>query len=277
MKLHSPGSMVCGLIWLLPLAVALAAGKHELVQRKTQAGATIFGYKDTPVLPWTDGKYCVHDPDRPVPKHVTPAPPSDQPSTEIAPSDAVVLFDGKDLSKWQPSPWKLEDGSVEAGSGSLVTREAFGDCQLHLEWMAPTAPSGHLMNRGNSGVFLMGQYEIQIFDSHRSHAEHIYPDGQAAAIYGETPPLVNACRAPGEWQSYDIIFTAPVFDGDKLVKPAAVTMLHNGVLVHQNRQIMGPIAHLRIAPYRPHEPELPLSLQGHGSPVRFRNIWIRRL
>jgi hypothetical protein len=123
----------------------------------------------------------------------------------------------------------------------------------------------------------MGRYEIQIFDSHWDHAEHIYPDGQAAAIYGETPPLVNACRAPGEWQSYDITFTAPVFDGDELIERAKVTVLHNGVRVHVDREIMGPIAHLRVAPYRPHAPELPLNLQGHGSPVRFRNVWIRRL
>jgi len=132
-----------------------------------------------------------------------------------------------------------------------------------------------MMSRGNSGVLLMGTYEIQIFDSHPQHAEQIYPDGQAASIYGQTPPLVNACRRPGEWQSFDIVFTAPVFADGKLAKRATVTLLHNGVPVHRNQEIMGPMAHCRIAPYEPHPAKLPLALQGHGSPVRFRNVWIR--
>ena len=173
--------------------------------------------------------------------------------------------------------WVAPDGWVEAGEGSLVTKQAFGDCQLHVEWMAPTEPPPHLTSRGNSGVILMGQYEIQIWDSHPSHAEQIYPDGQAASIYGQTPPRVNACRAPGEWQSFDIVFTAPVFEGEKLARPAFVTMFHNGVLVHLNQQIMGPMAHAQIIPYSPHPAKLPLVLQGHGSPVRFRNVWIRPL
>jgi hypothetical protein len=266
-----------GVIVLLGWAsVTTAAPQRVLVERKTDFG-TIVGYRDTPLQPWTGDKYHVHDPDRPVPKPVVPGRPSTQDQVGSAPSDAIVLFDGKDLSQWEPSEWKVKDGYVEAGQGSLVTRRAFGDCQLHVEWMAPTEPPAHLMSRGNSGVILMRQYEIQIWDSYPGHAEHIYPDGQAASIYGQTPPLVNACLAPGQWQSFDIMFTAPVFEGDKLVKPAFVTMCHNGVLVHLNQQIMGPMAHRQIVPYQPHPAKLPLELQGHSSPVRFRNVWIRPL
>jgi len=270
-------------IWLMSLIVCLwtistAARGAELVERKTPSG-TVVGYKDTPLLPSTEGKYHVHDPDRPLPKHVetNPADTGDEPGK--APSDAIVLFDGRDLSRWKPSSWKVENGYAEVSQGHslLETKEPFGDCQLHLEWMAPTTPAGHMMDRGNSGVLLMGLYEIQIFDSHPMHAEQIYPDGQAASIYGQTPPLVNACRRPGQWQTFDIIFTAPVFQDEKLVKRATVTMLHNGVLVHESQEIMGPMTHRRIIPYQAHAAKLPLTLQGHGSPVRFRNMWIRPL
>lgn len=266
-----------GLMALLgsTLWAATAVG-NELISRKTESG-TIVGYKDTPLQPWTGNKYHVHDPDRPVPERVKPGPVPAENGPGSAPSDAIVLFDGEDLSKWKPSSWKPSDGSVEAADGSLQTKDAFGDCQLHVEWMAPTTPPSHMMSRGNSGVILMGLYEIQIFDSHHSHAEHIYPDGQAASIYGQTPPLVNACRPPGEWQSFDVVFTAPVFEDDKLARRATVTMFHNGVLVHLNQQIMGPMAHRVIVDYRPHPAKLPLVIQGHGSPVRFRNIWIRPL
>jgi hypothetical protein len=250
-------------------SLTATAAKHELVERESEYGK-VLGYKDTPLLPWTDNKYRVHDPDRPVPKHVE----TGEISPTAAPADAIILFDGKDLDQWQPSSWKLVDGGVEAGQGSLETKDAFGSCRLHIEWMVPTSPPKHMMSRGNSGVFFMRVYEIQIFDSHPSHAEHIYPDGQTAAIYGETPPLVNACRKPGEWQSFDIEFTAPVFEDGKLVKRARVTMRHNGVEVHRDQEIMGPCAHLHIRPYDVHAAKLPLTLQGHGSPVRFRNIWI---
>lgn len=244
----------------------------ELISRPIDGGEVV-GYKDTPILPWTEGKWHVHDPDRPYPAIVTPGQSSDS----RPPSDAIVLFDGNDLSKWQPSNWEVKDGSVVAGQGSLLSKDAFGDCQLHIEWMAPNAPSKQMMSRGNSGVILMTKYEIQIFDSHASNQTQIYPDGQAASIYGQTPPLVNACRKPGQWQSYDIFFTSPVFDDGKLVSPGKVTMLHNGVLVHLNQPIMGPMAHRVILPYEAHEAKLPLLLQGHGSPVQFRNIWIREL
>jgi len=255
----------------LPAMTAAVSGA-ELISRKTESG-TVVGYKDTPSLPWTDGKYCVHDPDRPVPKHVTAAAAT----PGLSPSDAIVLFDGRDVSRFKPTSWKLEGGYLEAGNGSLETKEAFGDIQLHIEWKAPQEPGAEFMNRGNSGVLLMGLYEIQIFDSHPVHPQQIYPDGQAASVYGQTPPLVNACRRPGEWQSFDMVFTAPVFDGEKLVKKATVTVFHNGVLVHNHQEIMGPMTHRAILPYRPHPPRLPLALQGHGSPVGFRNIWIRPL
>jgi len=261
---------------LLGVMLSAMPAAGELLTRKTESG-TIVGYKDTPLTPWTGDKYHVHDPDCPVPTRLIEesiiAPK--QPST--TPSNATVLFDGKDLSAWKPSSWKVADGAVTAGHGSLETKEAFGDCQIYLQWMTPTTISGNLMNRGNSGVLIMGRYEIQIFDSHPMHADQIYPDGQAASLYGQAPPLVNACRKPGEWQSFDIRFTAPVFEGDKLIKPASVNVWHNGVRVHRDQVVHGPMAHRRIAPYQPHPAKLPLVLQGHGSPVQFRDIWIRPL
>ena len=270
---HKPASYLALITLLGSTCVASVAAANELLTKKTESG-TIVGYQDTPLLPATGDKYHVHDVDRPIPTQVTPGAPSE---SGRPPSDAIVLFDGKDLSKWHDASWKTADGSVEAGDGSLETKEAFGDCQLHVEWMAPTTPPVRMMARGNSGVILMGLYEIQIFDSHASNAEQIYPDGQAASIYGQTPPLVNVCRAPGEWQSFDILFTAPVFEGDKLIRRATVTMLHNRVMVHLNQEIMGPMAHCQVVPYQAHPAKLPLVLQGHSSPVRFRNVWIRPL
>ncbi|NQU24029.1 MAG: DUF1080 domain-containing protein [Candidatus Nealsonbacteria bacterium] len=266
--------IACLLAVVALLLVGTLSPAAELVSRKGECG-TIVGYKDTPLLPATGGKYHVHDPDRPEPKYVDPGPAPELPGP--VPSDAIVLFDGQDLSAWEPTKWKVADGYVEAGGGSLVTRQPLGSFQLHIEWMAPATPATHMMSRGNSGVLLMGLYEIQIFDSHPVHDEQIYPDGQAASIYGQTPPLVNACRKPGQWQSFDIVFTAPEFDGDKLVSPGVATVCHNGVLVHNHQQITGPMTHRQILPYRGHAAKLPLALQGHGSPVRFRNIWVRPL
>lgn len=265
-----------GVVLVFSMMAVSNRAQSQLITRSTESG-TIVGYKDTPLLPATGGKYHVHDPDRPAPPIVTPGPPSAEDRASSAPSDAIVLFDGNDLSKWKPSTWKIADGAVEAGDDSLETNDAFGDCQLYLEWMAPATPPHRMMSRGNSGVILMGKYEVQIFDSHGTNEVQIYPDGQAASIYGQTPPRVNACRKAGEWQSFDIVFTAPVFEGDKLVTPATITMFHNGVLVHKNQEIMGPMAHRVIAPYEAHPAKLPLVLQGHQSPVRFRNVWIRPL
>jgi hypothetical protein len=212
----------------------------DLVYAKDGSG--VCGYKDTPILSWCG--WHVHDPDRPVPAKVATGR-QDAETPGSAPADAIVLFDGADLSKWQKTAWKVENGELIATDGPLATKDAFGDCHLHLEWMAPDPPVGDLFNRGNNGVMLMGLFEIQIFDS---FATQLYPDGQAASIYGQTPPLVNACRKPGEWQTYDIIFFAPVFEGAKLVRPARVTMLHNGLLVHHSEEVRGPTGHTASSP-----------------------------
>ncbi len=270
--------------WTLWAMFALAAcyspagscAQHPLTTRPTPTG-TIVGYVDTPTLPWTDHRYPVHDPDRPIPPIVIPREPGSPPPSAPPPSDAIVLFDGRDLAQWKPSSWTVSDGVLTVGTESIETRDAFGDCQLHLEFRAPTEPPDDLMNRGNSGVMLMGKYEVQVYDSWHEHPQQIYPDGQAAAIYGQTPPLVNASLPPGQWQAYDLVFTAPVFEGDRLVSPGLVTVFHNGVLVQLQEPIHGPVAHREILPYESHPAELPLVLQGHNCPVQFRNIWLRRL
>jgi hypothetical protein len=246
---------------------ALPALPDGLVYAKDGSG--VYGYKDTPKLPWCD--FLVHDPDRPAPKRIDPGSFS---ATASLPSDAVVLFNGKDLSAWQPTEWKLENAEIVAGKGSLSTKDSFGDIQLHLEWMAPADWEGPWHNRGNNGVVLMGLYEIQIFDSYN---EKLYPDGQCAAVYAQTPPLVNATRKPGQWQSFDIMFTAPKWDGDELLVPPRITMLHNGVLVHLNQEIFGETGHKVIPRQRRKVSTGPIILAGHDCPVRFRNIWVRKL
>lgn len=245
-------------------ASTLAAA--DLVQAKDGSG--VYGYKDTPKLPWCD--FLVHDPDRPAPKRIAVGPAPAKPAPP--PSDAIVLFNGKDLSQWQPGGARLVDGVMEATSGHLTSKAEFGRCQIHLEWLAPDPPSGPWYNRGNNGVFLMGLYEIQIFDS---YSEKIYPDGQAAAIYGQTPPLVNATRPPGQWQEFDIVFVPPVFEAGKLVEPARVTMFHNGLLVHLDAVIHGETNHRVLPEYKRQSSRGPLVFGGHDCPVRFRNVWVR--
>lgn len=205
------------------------------------------------------------------PPAVDPGPP---------PSDAVILFDGTHLEAWEdeqgrPARWKLEDGAmVVNGTGNLRTRRAFADCQLHIEWATPAKVEGEGQGRGNSGVFLMGRYEVQILDSWQNPT---YFTGQAGAIYGQTPPLVNASRPPGHWQSYDIIFRAPRRDASgRVIQPARITVFHNGVLVQDHVEIRGS-TYLDPPRYEPHPEKAPLMLQDHGNPVRFRNIWIREL
>ena len=255
------------------MAVLLAA-----VSAAQQPQAFAEGYTDTPFLP--GGHWRVHDLNRPHPAVVTPGAQCGQP-----PSDAIVLFDGKDLSNWQslekggalaPPKWKVGDGYFEVtpGAGHLVTREKFGDVQLHIEWASPAEAVSNSQGRGNSGVLFLSLYEIQVLDSYNNVT---YADGQAGAIYGQYPPLVNASRPPGEWQAYDIIFEAPRFDGDKVVEPAYLTVFHNGVLLHNRQPSLGPMKHKVLTRYEPHADELPLMLQGHGNPVRYRNIWVRRL
>jgi hypothetical protein len=238
------------------------------------------GFTDTPMLP--GGQWHVHDGNRPLPKVVTPGTCSTQEQAGRPPSDAVVLFDGTDLSHWRgrtgkPAAWKVEEGAlvIAPGTGEILSRDEFGDCQLHLEFAAPVPPRGSDQGRGNSGVMFFGRYEIQVLDSFQNRT---YADGHAAAIYGQFPPLVNAARPPGQWQTYDIIFKAPRFRADhSLESPAYVTMLHNGVLVHDHRPLIGAMAYRAVGRYSPHGPKGPILLQDHGNPVRFRNIWVREL
>ena len=256
------------------MSVLIAAAAAVVYTRQSQAPV---GYDDTPFLP--NSKWRVHDSNRPHPPLVTPGPAG---PAVPAPSDAVVLFDGKDLSKWRvyekgtPARWKIEGDAmvVVAGTGTIESTEKFGDVPLHVEVATPAKVEGHSQERGNSGVFLMSRYEIQILDSFENVT---YADGQAGAIYGQFPPLVNASRKPGEWQTYDIVFTAPRFKGSELASPARVTVLHNGVLVQDNQTLIGATKHRVVGTYEAHSDAEPILLQDHGNPTRFRSIWARRL
>jgi len=227
-------------------------------------------------------KWKIHDLNRPVPPVIDPGTASTQDAAGRPPSDAVVLFDGRDLSHWvdkngKPAQWKVANGYMEvaAKTGNISTRDSFGDCQLHVEFAEPSPGVGESQERGNSGVFLMGLYEIQVLDSYQNKT---YADGQASAVYGQYPPQVNASRPPAQWQTYDIVFHGPRFATDgKLLHPARVTVLHNGVLVQDNVELTGPTAHGERPPYKAGPDRLPLQLQDHGNPVRYRNIWIREL
>jgi len=262
--------LISSIIALFLFGTATVFAQAGMAMAKDSSG--VFGYKDTPKLPWCG--FLMHDPDRPLPPivQVGAAGPSLQP-----PSDALILFNGKDLSAWQPSStWKIDDGQIVAGEGKLITRDSFGDIQVHAEWMVPTDFNGPWYGDGNNGVTLMDQFEIQIFNSY-NYKTLLFADGQCAAIYGQTPPLVNACRKAGEWQDFDIFFTAPVFEGEKLTKPARLTVLHNGVLVHLNQEIYGVTRHKQFPEYKNTNTKGPLSLPAHYCPVRFRNIWVRQL
>jgi hypothetical protein len=214
---------------------------------------------------------------------ITPATPSTQERPGQPPSDATVLFDGQNTSAWvamdgSPTKWVARDGALECvpGSGYARTLQSFGDCQLHIEWATPTPPHGNSQGRGNSGLFFgYGRYEVQVLDSYQSKT---YADGAAAAIYGQYPPLVNASLPPGQWQVYDVIWTAPRFDDDgSLTAKARLTVFHNGVLVQNDVELTGPTAWIGRAPYKAHNERMPLALQDHGNPVRYRNIWVREL
>jgi hypothetical protein len=217
-----------------------------------------------------------------------PAPKTEPPivtagkNNSDPPSDAIVLFNGQNLSRWQSgdssaAKWKVIDGYAEVapGTGDIQTRDKFGDVQLHIEWATPAVPKGEGQERGNSGVFLMGQYEVQVLDSYENKT---YYHGQAGSVYKQYAPLVNASRKPGEWQTYDIVFHAPKFDEQgKVIDRARVTVIHNGVLIQNNVEIYGITYNDRPAIYIAHPAQLPLRLQDHGNPIRYRNIWIRRL
>ena len=218
-----------------------------------------------------------HDENRAQPRIARPA----SAALIKAPADATILFDGTSLGAWrsgkdEPAKWKVENGYIEIvpGSGNIHTAQGFGSAQLHVEWASPLPPEGEGQERGNSGVFLMGRYEVQVLDS---YGNTTYPDGQAASIFGQYPPLVNASLPPGEWQSFDIVFHAPKFDGARVVHPARFTVFHNGVLVQDNVVLVGPTSFGQRDPYTAHAERLPLSLQDHGFKVRYRNIWIREL
>jgi hypothetical protein len=235
------------------------------------------GHSDTPMIPGT--QWHIHDGNRPQPPIVKPGEKFSQ--LADAPSDAVVLFDGTDFSKWQAGrggevKWKIEKEYMETTkTGIIRTKDKFGDFQMHLEFATPETVEGTGQGRGNNGVNIFGKYEIQVLDSYENKT---YPDGQAGALYGQSPPLVNASRGPGQWQTYDIIFESPRWDdnGD-LTRKGSVTLLHNGVLLHNKRELVGGTGHRQIQPYAKHPPEGFIELYEHGNPVRFRNIWIRPL
>jgi hypothetical protein len=220
-----------------------------------------------------------HSMERPRPRVVDPGAFAGSPRP---PADAIVLFDGRSVSAWKSSDsgsvrWRVVDGAmvVVAGTGGIETVRGFGDAQVHVEWMAANPPERQGQDRSNSGVFLMGQYEVQVLDSYRNDT---YPDGQAGAVYGQYPPLVNPIRPPGQWQSYDIVFRRPRFDaGGKVVQPARMTVFFNGILVQDAVELVGPTSNQERKPYVAHPDRLPISLQDHGHPVRFRNIWVRDL
>ncbi len=257
---------------IFTLAALLGAG---LVSTNAAPGKD--EHKDNPMLP--DQPWRVHDLNRPVPRVVTPGATFSHGAP--APSDAVVLFDGTDLSKWKSAKgeagWKVENGYMEAvkKAGDIATKDEFGDFQLHLEFATPAKVGGKSQGRGNSGVFLFGKYEVQVLDSYDNPT---YPDGQCGALYGQFPPLVNAVRKPGEWQSYDIIFEAPRWDDTgKLVKRGNATVLLNGVVLHLKKEFIGETRHAEVGTYGKPQSRGPIGLQDHGNPMRFRNIWIRNL
>lgn len=254
------------------LAALLGAGLIS-----TQAAPKKEEPKPNPMLP--DQPWRVHDTNRPAPRVVTPGASFSHGAS--APSDAVVLFDGTDLSKWKSDKgeagWKVENGYMEVvkKSGNITTKDEFGDFQLHLEFATPEKVEGNSQGRGNSGVFIFGKYEVQVLDSYDNPT---YPDGQCGALYGQTPPLATAVKKPGEWQSYDIIFEAPEWDDTgKLVKRASVTVLLNGVVMHHKKEFIGETRHAEVATYGKPQTRGPIGLQDHGNPMRFRNIWIRNL
>jgi len=264
------------------LLIAGSAPAQEKGKGKAKAAPRVHstGYTDTPFLP--GGKWRVHDDARPRPDVVSPGETSAHP-----PSDAIVLFDGSDLSEWEMEKdgssvdWIVKDGFLEVPpkgtgvGGYIQTKREFGDVQLHLEFATPSKVEGNSQGRGNSGVFFLGGYEIQILDSFENKS---YADGQASALYGWKPPLVNAAREPGEWQTYDIIFEAPKWDAEgNLLEKAHVTVLHNGVVTHHRQAFLGPTGHKRVATYNKVQETGPIKLQDHGNPTRFRNIWVREL
>jgi hypothetical protein len=273
-------------IYTLVLLAALAIHLPALAADGAPAGVNTDGFTNTPIIPGTI--WHIHDPNRPQPPVVTPgvsptlgAPP---------PSDAELLFDGKDLSKWQRDNgqdvnWRMTNGYMETvpRGRNIRTRGAWADFQLHVEWEAPTPARGEGQGRGNSGILINNLYEVQVLDSYRAMT---YPDGQAGAIYGQMPPLVNACLPPGEWQTYDIYFESPRWNEQgELVKKAVITVIQNGIIIQDHYELTGCTDGIGAVPWkslgdytRKHPPEVFVGLQGdHAAGVRYRNIWIRSM
>lgn len=248
----------------LMAGLTLSVSAHDLVTPKNKNES--YGYKDSPQQWWS--KYRVHDSSRPIPKRVTPGTLN----FATAPSDAIVLFNGKDLNAFKKTEWKLVDGTVECTTGALESKQTFKKFQLHLEWCGPKNFKGDWGNQGNNGVLLQGIYEIQVFDSYNINN---YPDGVCGAIYGQVPPLVNATLPPGQWQTYDIFFTPAIWEGDKLASNPRVTIIQNGVMVQNNQEIFGTTTHFNLPSAHPKNPVGPIKLSGHHCPVQFRNIWVR--
>ena len=223
--------------------------------------------KGTPQQPAPNEKWRVHDPERTQPPVATPQYDG---VPVPAPADATIIFDGKSLDGVKNKTWPLEDGVMTVGKGGQSSVAKFKDLHLHLEWRAPLGRKGWGQKQGNSGVFFPGKYEVQVLNC---WANRTYPDGMTGAIYAQMPPIVNACKKPGEWQSYDIHYKAPVFDGDKLVEPPYITVILNGVVVQDNYEIKGSTHYKKVASFKAHKTEGPIYLQAHGNPVSYRNIW----
>jgi hypothetical protein len=261
-----------------PLFAASAVLSFATVAYAANTGSAFYGDAPDDHHPW-----AIHDHNRPQPLLVTPGSFSTQDQPGKPPSDAVILFDGTDLSKWEAdegegvtTKWVVRNGAMECvpGSGFIRTKEKFGDCQLHVEWAAPTKVEGESQGRGNSGIFLMGLVEIQVLDN---YSNPTYADGFAASVYGVNPPLANALRAPGEFQTYDVVFRRPIYKDGKMVDPGHVTVFENGVLVQDHTRLEGGTGHMARSKPGPFPDVGPLKLQDHGNPVRYRNIWYRPL
>jgi 3-keto-disaccharide hydrolase len=260
------------------LITTCAALSLSAVAYAANVGSPFYGDAPDDHHPW-----AVHDKNRPQPKLVTPGTFSSQEQPGKPPSDAMVLFDGTDLSKWEadegqgvPTKWVVKNGAMECvpGSGYIRTKDKIGDCQLHVEWAAPTKVQGESQGRGNSGVFLMGLVEVQVLDNYDNPT---YADGFAGSVYGVMPPMANALRPPGEFQAYDIVFRRPIYRDGKPVDPGYVTVFLNGVLVQDHTMLEGGTGHMGRSHPSPFPEAGPLKLQDHGNPVRFRNVWYRPL
>lgn len=278
--------LASSLVAVLSIAMASAADdakKKDAAAKPADDKPSPIGYSDTPVIPGS--KWKVHDIDRPRPAVVTPAE-----KLGGAPADAIVLFDGtntdafhskkkdekgKDTAEMGACPWKIENGELLVSGGDAWTKQEFGSCQFHIEWKTEPNTKGNSQKKGNGGVFFMDRYETQILDCDNNPT---YADGMAGGVYGQTPPLVNAVKKAGEWQVYDIVFTAPKKEGGKVVEPAYITTFINGICVQNHTAIQGPTKHKQVTNYDGEFPEkAPLRLQDHKNepPVRLRNIWVR--